>query len=106
VRVLLDECVPRKFKNSLTGHECQTVPEAGFSGKRNGELLSLAEAAGFDVLLTVDQGIPYQQSISGRNLALLILKTKSNQLVDLLPLVKACLRSLESIRAGNVEVVR
>jgi hypothetical protein len=55
MRVLLDECVPRKFKNRLIGHECRTVPEEGFAGKRNGELLRLAERAGFDVFLSVDR---------------------------------------------------
>jgi len=45
VRVLLDECMPRRLKRELIGHECQTVPEAGFSGKKNGELLELAEAS-------------------------------------------------------------
>jgi hypothetical protein len=47
MKVLLDECIPRKFKNALPEHECQTVPEAGFAGQKNGVLLSLAEAAGF-----------------------------------------------------------
>ena len=51
MKVLLDECIPRKFKNCLPGHECQTVPIAGFAGKKNGELLRLAEAEGFDVFL-------------------------------------------------------
>ena len=54
MKVLLDECVPRKLKNSLLDHECQTVPQAGFTAKKNGELLSLAERAGFDVFLTMD----------------------------------------------------
>jgi hypothetical protein len=57
MRLLLDECVPRKLKNHLPGIECRTVPEAGLAGKKNGELLSLAEVAGFHALLTVDQGI-------------------------------------------------
>ncbi len=59
MKVLLDECVPRKFKRSLLGHDSYTVPEAGFAGKTNGELLSLAESSGFEVFLTVDHGIPY-----------------------------------------------
>jgi len=50
----LDECVPRKLKNSFPGHECQTVPEAGFAGKKNGELLYLADRAGFEVFVTVE----------------------------------------------------
>jgi hypothetical protein len=49
MRVLLDECIPRKLKNEIPDHECQTVPEAGLAGLKNGLLLSLAEAAGFDL---------------------------------------------------------
>ena len=57
MRVLLDECVPRKFKFSISGHNCRTVPEAGFAGKTNGELLVLAERDGFEVFLTLDKGV-------------------------------------------------
>jgi hypothetical protein len=56
MKLLLDECVPRKLKNHLPGVECQTVPEAGLAGKKNGELLSRAEQAGFQVFLTVEPG--------------------------------------------------
>lgn len=53
-KLLLDECVPRKFRNYLPEYECVTVPEAGFAGKKNGELLLLAENAGFEVFLTLE----------------------------------------------------
>jgi hypothetical protein len=69
MRVLLDECVPRRFQYYLTGRDCRTVPQAGFAGRSNGELLALAESAGFDVLLTVDRGISYQQNLSIRRIA-------------------------------------
>jgi len=68
VRVLLDECVPRKFKEHFPGHECVTVPELGLAGKKNGELLSLAEEAGFQVFITLDQGIEYEQNLMGRRI--------------------------------------
>jgi hypothetical protein len=51
MKVLLDECLPRKLKNHLLGHDCSTVPEAGWAGKKNGELLSLAEKSGIEVFL-------------------------------------------------------
>jgi hypothetical protein len=54
MRVLLDECVPRKFRNFLPDYDCHTVPEEGLAGKKNGELLSLAEKSGFQVFLTRD----------------------------------------------------
>jgi hypothetical protein len=69
VKVLLDECLPRKLKAGFTGHDCKTVPEAGLAGKKNGVLLSLAEDAGFDVFLTMDKGLQYQQNLAGRSIA-------------------------------------
>ena len=71
-RVLLDECVPRKFKEHFPGHECVTVPELGLAGKNNGELLSLAEEAGFQVFITLDQGIEYEQNLMGRRIAIVL----------------------------------
>ncbi len=85
MRVLLDECVPRKLKGSLTGHECRTVPEEGMAGKRNGELLSLAENAGFDVFLSIDRGIEFQQNLQTRRIAILVIHARSSRLADLLP---------------------
>jgi hypothetical protein len=63
MRVLLDECIPRKLKNALPDHDCQTVPEAGLAGNNNGLLLSLAERAGFDIFFTIDKGLQYQQNL-------------------------------------------
>jgi hypothetical protein len=58
MKVLLDECIPRKLKNALPDQICETVPEAGFAGEKNGHLLSLAEASGFELFLTMDKGPP------------------------------------------------
>jgi hypothetical protein len=69
MKVLLDECIPRKFKNSLLGHDCRTVPEIGYAGTKNGALLSVAESKGFDVFLTIDKGLEYEQNLAGRNIA-------------------------------------
>ena len=70
MRLLLDECLPRKFRARFSVRDCQTVPQAGLAGKRNGELLSLAEQQSFDVLLTVDQGLEYEQNLAGRKIAI------------------------------------
>ena len=102
MKVLLDECIPRKFKNALPDHECQTVPEAGFAGQKNGVLLSLAEAAGFDLFLTMDKGLQYQQNLAGRSIAVLIVRARSNRLEDLLPHLEACRSIMSSIRPGDV----
>jgi predicted nuclease of predicted toxin-antitoxin system len=79
MRILLDECIPRKLKYSLPDHECHTVPEAGFAGKKNDYLLDLAEEAGFDIFVTMDKGLQYQQNLAGRSMAILVLRGKSNK---------------------------
>jgi len=104
MRVLIDECVPRKVKSSFSMHECTTVQEAGFGGKQNGDLLALAEGK-FDVFLTVDKGIQYQQSLSGRPIAVLIIRAASNDIDDILPHVPDCIAALDSIQPGRVVVV-
>jgi hypothetical protein len=71
MKILIDECIPRKFKNGLAEHECKTVPEAGLSGKKNGELLSLAEEQGFHVFVTMDKGIEFEQISPGGELEFL-----------------------------------
>jgi predicted nuclease of predicted toxin-antitoxin system len=94
MRVLLDECIPRKLKNHLSAHECNTVPEAGFAGKKNGELLKLAAEAGFEVFVTLDRGIQYQQNLAVQNLAVLVLRSKSSRLDDLIAQVPRILKVL------------
>ena len=59
MRILIDECIDERFRTLLNGHDCQTVRYAGLAGRKNGELLNAAEAAKFNVFLTVDQGIEY-----------------------------------------------
>lgn len=102
MRILIDECIDERFRDSLSAHDCQTVRYAGMAGLKNGDLLERAEAAKFDVFLTVDRGIEYQQNLSGRKVAVVILRGKSNRLRDLLPLVPACLELMESIKPGQI----
>ncbi len=101
MRILIDECVDERLRNSLPGHDCHTARYAGLAGLKNGDLLVAAEAAGFDVLLTVDQGIAYEQNLKSRKIAIIVLHAKSNRLKDLLPLIPATLARLESIKPGE-----
>ena len=105
MKVLLDECVPRRFKDSLVGYECSTVPEVGLAGKKNGELLSLAEQNGFEVFLTLDKGVQYQQNLARRSIAIVVIRAKSNRIGDILPHARACLDQMTSIRSGQVAFV-
>ncbi len=106
MKPLLDECVPRKFKNQLPGHECKTAPEAGFAGRKNGELLFLAEQNGFEVLLTVDHGIEHEQNLTQRRIAVVVIHAKSSRLLDLSPQSPEVLRVLSSIQSGQLVHVR
>ena len=102
MRILIDECIDERFRKSLPGHDCQTARYAGLAGLKNGDLLIAAEAAKFDVFLTVDQGLEYQQNLTARNIAIIIFHTKSNRLKDLLPHVPACLSHIARIRPGQI----
>jgi len=101
MKILLDECLPLDFRHSLPNHDVHTVQWAGFKGQTNGELLRAAEAAGYEVLLTVDQGMPHQTGPSSRKLAIIVVRSRTNQIEDLLPLVDAILRALEMALPGS-----
>ena len=101
MRVLLDECLPRRLKLHFPGHEVTTVPEAGWAGRTNGDLLELM-AGHFDIFITVDRGIAFQQELAGRPFAVLLLQARSNRLGDLLPLVPAVLQALDAVQPGDV----
>jgi predicted nuclease of predicted toxin-antitoxin system len=103
MKLLFDECVPRKVKFLFAdgGHECETVRDAGFSGKENGELLALAEGQ-FDILVTIDKNIRYQPNMTGRNVAIFIIHATSNDLDDNRTLVPNALLALQSLKPGPV----
>jgi hypothetical protein len=101
MRVLIDECLPRKLKQELTDHETRTVPEMGWAGKKNGELMRLMTGK-FDVFLTADQNLKYQQNLKDTSVGVIVLAAKSNRLPDLLPLVPGLMESLETIKPGDL----
>ena len=91
MRLLLDECVPRKFKHALTGHQVSTAREMGWSGKRNGELLALMREHRFEAFVTVDQNVEFQQNVKASGMAVVVLAARTNRLKELLPLAPAVL---------------
>ena len=104
MRLLLDECVPRRLRRELPNHEVRTVPEMGWAAKENGELLRLAESH-FDVLVTADRKLRYQQSVSGRNIAVVVLVAPRNKLEFLQPLVPQLERVLLQVKPGELKEV-
>jgi len=101
VRVLLDECLPRRLKRELVGHDVKTAPEMGWAAKTNGELLRLA-AAEFDVFLTSDRNLSYQQNIRTFGIAIIVLIAPSNRVEDLRPLMPHVLEALATVQPGTV----
>src|SRR5437868_7947549 len=99
MKVLLDECVPRKLRRELLEHEVHTVTERGRSGIKNGKLLALTEAE-FDVFLTVDQNLKYQQNLKAFNIGVILLVARNNRLKTLLPLMPEAREALENIKAA------
>ena len=100
MKLLIDECLPRALKRLLSEHECRTVQEMGWSGKQNGALLLLADKQ-FDVFVTVDQGMEYEQNLANRKIGLLVLRARSNQIEDLAPIIPAALATLRDIEPGR-----
>ena len=102
MRVLLDESVPRKLARELVGHDIRTVSQLGWSGTKNGELLRRAGAEGYQVLITADQNLEYQQNLTKISVGILVLVAKSNRLIHLKPLVPQNLKQLEALGPGVV----
>jgi len=104
MRLLLDESLPRKLKRRLAPHHVRTVPEMGWGGRKNGELLRLAQD-GFDVLVTADQSLPKQQNLRAFSVSVVVLAGASNRLSDIEPLVPELLDTLKRLKPGALRVV-
>jgi predicted nuclease of predicted toxin-antitoxin system len=105
VRILLDACVPRKLAPELHGHEVKTARQMGWQNSRDGELLDRMGGR-FNVLITMDKNLRYQQLLQHRPLAILVLRARSNRLPDLLPLVPNILSAFDNVKPGEVIEVR
>ena len=96
MRILIDECLPKKLKRELADHIVFMVQEKGWSGMKNGELLRVAEHE-FDVWVTADQNIEYQQNLNRFNIAVIALVAPNNRLGTLLPMIPKLREVLLSI---------
>ena len=104
MKVLLDECVAHYLKPDFATHEVLTVAEAGFKGLKNGRLLQAASGQ-YDVLVTVDQNLQYQQNLKTLAVAVVVLKAKRSTYPMLKPLMPQVLEILENIKPGEIVVV-
>jgi hypothetical protein len=101
--VLLDENVPYGLARLISGHEAQTVALQGWAALTNGALIDAAEAAGFDALVTADRNMQYQQNISQRRLAVVVLPT--NRLVTLATIVPEIIEAINVSKPGTFIVI-
>lgn len=104
MRILLDECIDRRFAAKLPGHAVRTVPQAGWAGVKNGELMRLAESE-FDVFVTVDRNLSYQQNLPTFDLAVFVLRAVSNRLPDLEPFAQPLLAALQTTEPGTATLI-
>lgn len=104
MRILLDEDIPRRLGPLLVGHDASTVPRSGWSGIKNGKLLALA-ATRFDVFLTMDRNLEFQQNLAALPIAILVIEALSNRIAHLRPLVLEILRALNSVRPKSLRRV-
>ena len=102
MRILLDECVDEELREYFFGHDCQTCRYAKLRELSNGRLLAAAESAGFDVLVTVDKNMVYQQSLRDRAIAVVTLDSRSGKFEDLVLLMPDVIEELQRITPGTV----
>lgn len=101
MKVLVDECVDWRLSRDIVGHEVKTARQMGWSTIKNGELLALA-AKEFDVFVTVDRNLSFQQNLPAFTIAVIVLRAASNRLADLQPLVPELLASIPRAKPGAV----
>ncbi len=104
MKVLLDECVDWRLSRDIVGHDVKTVRQMGWSTIKNGELMRLASGQ-FDVFVTVDRNLSFQQNLAGYALAVIVLCAKTNRLADLRPLVPELLEIIPMAKAGEATLV-
>ena len=104
MRVVIDECLPKRLTRELPGHPARTVQQMGWGGISNGKLLALMHGK-FDAFITVDTNLAYQQNLSMLPVAVVVLRAPSNKIEDIRPLLPGLLAALAVIKPGELRVV-
>jgi hypothetical protein len=100
VKILFDACCPRPLRKYLTPHEVTTAQELNWEELKNGALLEKAQAR-FDVMLSTDSNIEYQQQLTNYSIALIVLRSVTGQVIELAELMPDCLKALEVVKPGE-----
>ena len=104
MKILLDECIDWRLSRELVGHEAKTVPQMGWAGIQNGTLLALAEQQ-FKAFLTTDRNLAFQQNLPNFDIAVVVLRARTNRLRDLMPLVPQALETLATVKRREVRFI-
>ena len=104
MKILLDENLDWRLRRDLAGHTVESVPLIGWAGLKNGALLLRAQES-FEVMITMDAHLPYQQNLPQFKIAVIALRARSNRLADTRPLMPGVLKILTSIQPGTLTVV-
>lgn len=104
MKVLLDECVDWRLIRDIVGHDVKTARQMSWTTVKNGELLALAGGQ-FEVFVTVDRNLSFQQNLVSYPIAVIVLRAKTNRLIDLKPLVPKLLLAIEAAQSGVVEFI-
>ena len=104
MRILLDECVDWRLSRDIVGHDVKTARQMGWWAVKNGELLALASKS-FDVFVTVDQNLAFQQNLASFPIAVVALQPRTSRLSDIKPLVPRLLAIVETAQVGAVTLV-
>jgi len=104
VKIFLDECIDWRRSRDIDGHEVKTARQMGWTAIENGELLALASSH-FDVFVTVDRNLSFQQNLAPLPIAVIVLQARTNRLDDLRPLVRTLHSAIESAKPETVTVI-
>ncbi len=104
MRVFVDECVDRRLARFIIGHDVWTARDQGWTGVSNGRLLALV-AQGFDVFVTVDRNLSYQQNLRSQPFSVIVLNARTNRLADLLPPVPELMTAITTAPVGIATII-
>ncbi len=101
MRVILDESLPKPLMKHFGQHDVSTVVQKGWSGKKNGELLRLIQKE-FDVFVTADKNLQYQQNLIGYCITIIVLVAPVNRYENLKPLMPKVLKAMSQLKEGKI----
>jgi hypothetical protein len=105
MKILLDECVTKKLKPHLNEYEIFTVTEMGWSGLKNGKLMTACVENAFDILLTIDKNLAFQQNLEKYYVTIVVLNTLTSKIEDIIPLIPAFKKQVSNVEKGKVYLI-